>query len=161
MSRLGDWKMRKLRLQHYRFTHQAVLSTFLTNPENFIQLFEENGKDFLDFLWRCSGEDLEEDELVNDDGLAFEIRIHNEDTKIALITLPLPQSSSEAFIIGLAYNPKTKQKRAFTVEYCFTEEQSLIKVINEWNVDGSFTKINSNGGATLKHLYSEICMLIN
>jgi hypothetical protein len=143
--------------QHYAFAHRMLPSIFLNEPAKFIGTLEQAGNDFLYYLWESLGNRLEASDLVAPEGLDCQLNQLDNDTTIALITLPPPQQITEAYFVATVYRPP--MKRFITLEYGSHGDGRQRTVLCEWTAD-----IHSNMGdgpePTLEAFFEAVVNLI-
>ncbi len=94
-----------VRDQQTDFVSQALTDLFHTSPEQFLFLLNRDGTKFLRFYWDQVGKRLPSSQLVTAFGLNYDIRKPQNNTSVALITLPKPKREPEAYYVALVYRP--------------------------------------------------------
>jgi len=117
-------------------------------------------------MWNEVGKKvIREFHLVNPKRLSHEIRMFDDNTTIALITLPTPEAVSEAYFVALVYRPE-KNKQSSITRYIFLEYSvppgysSLPTVLEEWTVDGKCKNIGYGCEPTVEAFHEAVCNLL-
>jgi hypothetical protein len=92
--------------QHQMFAFEVLPLLFHNETEKCINLIRKDGNDFLTFWWDRAGVNLDASKRSAPDGLESEIRPYSDGREIALVKLPFPKKSPEAFYLGLVTRPK-------------------------------------------------------
>jgi hypothetical protein len=87
------------------FVNEVLPDLFYRTPEQFLKLLAHDGTQFLSFYWVKAGDKLTPTQRVNSFGLNYEIRQPARKKTVALITLPAPHQTPEAYFVALAYRP--------------------------------------------------------
>ena len=98
--------MKKDKSQHYNFTHEAVPILFHNNSEEFFKYLDKDGIKFLEFYWKHLEVNLGVKQVSYSKGMQFKTKILDNNTKIAIITMPEPQSIGEVYYLILVKFPK-------------------------------------------------------
>lgn len=126
------------RWHHYFFAHKVLPAVFFNNPENFLFVLRTRGIQELQASWDRVGSKIEQGERVTATGLACEIRELGLGTTIALITLPAPERSPEAYFAAAVYRapqrPEPAVTRFFTLE-CVQPRPNQNGLLCEWTSD--------------------------
>jgi hypothetical protein len=146
------------RTQHYAFAHRMLPALFFAEPARFIAILEKSGKNFLHFLWNRLGNRLEASKLVAAEGLDYQIKKLENNTTIALITLPPPQAMTEAYFVAPVFRPQGN--RFITLEYSFNFiEGGLRTVLGEWTTT-SHLNMGDGPEPTLEAFFEKVVNLI-
>jgi hypothetical protein len=94
--------------QHYQFVYQAVPVLFHHSHKDFMSLLERDGMKFLQFWWEHAGEEIDETGEQTMEGMAYEFREYKPGKQMALLTLPPPRVTPEAFFMALIPPPPQK-----------------------------------------------------
>jgi hypothetical protein len=145
------------RKQHYMFAHKLLPSILSNEPANFIGTLEKGGNDFLYYLWDRLGSYLKESDLVAREGLDCQINQLDDDTTIALVTLPPPQKLTEAYFVAAVYRPP--MTRFITLEYADQTPERIRTFLCEWK--GNYHSNLGNGPEpTLGAFFETVVKLI-
>ncbi|MBI3158035.1 MAG: hypothetical protein HYZ26_00360 [Chloroflexi bacterium] len=121
------------RPQPYIFAHLALPALFFRAPESMLRNFEQEGPEFLRYLWRQIG--LEKGGHDEAAGMQIQVEIHKEAREIiGLISLPAPQNATEAFFVAAVHSPE--RARYFTLELGERLDGSAYTVLCEWDTEG-------------------------
>ena len=132
--------------QHYVFAHKALPQLFFEDPVKFLQYLEEDGEKYLRHLWDYVGQNMDEAGLVPPEGLACELAQTESGATLAMLTLPVAELMTEAYFIGLFYEPpgsgngsdREAVTRFITLEYNLNPEtKKPATMVCEWTPDGS------------------------
>ncbi len=125
--------MTEPRQQPYIFAHLALPGLFFRTPGSMLTNLEENGAEFLRYLWRQIG--LEEGQHDEAAGMQIQVTCQPLATgRVALITLPPPERPTEAYRLALCLLPDGA--RFFTLELGENLDGSLRTVFCEWDANG-------------------------
>ena len=105
--------MNPLRHHHYLFAHRLIPTLFFQDTLQFVSLLQRDGLRFLEFWWRRVGEDVPQEERLSADGLGYTIREVAHGWVAVVIMMPLPQSMTEAYFVGLFFRPEGERKAVF------------------------------------------------
>lgn len=159
-------KLKKPREQHYRFTHHTLRDLFIKEPEVVIdRLRNDKGSAFLLKIWDKAGKDLGKFDLVIPGRLRHEVRMYDDSTTVAIISLPTPEAVSEAYFAALIYRPQKKQQKTIT-RFILLERSvplgysNLSSVLQEWTLDGIHKNIGYGCEPTLEAFYTAVCNLL-
>ncbi len=125
--------MTEPRQQPYIFAHLALPGLFFRTPESMLTNLEENGAEFLRYLWRQIG--LKEGQ--HDEAAGMQIQVTCQPLaagRVALIQLPPPERPTEAHLLALCHLPDGA--RFFTLELGENLDGSLRTVFCEWDTNG-------------------------
>ncbi len=143
------------RTQHYVFAHRMLPTLFFEEPAMFIATFEKGGNKFLHFLWNLLGDEASE---LAAESLDYQIKRLENNTTIALITLPPPQAMTEAYFVAAVFRPQGN--RFITLEYSFNFiEGSPITVLGEWTTT-SHLNLGDGPEPTLEAFFEKVVNLI-
>ena len=130
--------MSKPRQQYYAIAHQMLPGLFFQDPEMFINTLKTAGAEFLHYLWKKAGEYADADDQTATRALGAAVTpVAN--TQIAIITLPEPKFTTEAFFAAAVYRPADGEQppylRYITLEYGELLEGDPYTVLCEWQGD--------------------------
>jgi hypothetical protein len=91
--------------QQLEFVRRVLPELFHATPEQFLRYLERDGTKFLRFYWEQAGKKLSAGQLSPVFGLNYEIRRPAQREGVALIRLPEPRVSGEAYFAALVYRP--------------------------------------------------------
>ena len=91
--------------QQQDFVSKALPDLFHTTPQQFMYLLNRDGTKFLRFYWDEVGKKIPEADRISPFGLNFDIRRPRRSVTIAMITLPKPQQTGEAYYVALIHRP--------------------------------------------------------
>jgi hypothetical protein len=100
--------MDKNKSQQWNFSMEAIPILFHSSTTSFMKYLEKDGKKFLDFYWNHVGDRLDEKKREIPAGLAYEIEVIDEKTKLVIITLPQPKENGDAYFLGLVARPEKR-----------------------------------------------------
>ena len=158
----------KPREQHYLFAHETIKDLFFNAPQHVIDKLKNNWMDFLLETWVKVGENLKKFRLVAPDGLCCEVRMRDDNTTVALITLPTPQVISEAYFVALVYRPQKVSflsKQETVARFMLLEKSipygygNLSTVLHEWTEDGMHN-MGYGSEPNLEAFYETVCNLL-
>ena len=153
------------RPHHYIFAHRVLPRLTLAKGEGNILglLFSSQAREVLLELWSHIGEDLEESERLEAEGLDIQIEHFPGRRLVALITLPHPRGMVEAFYVSIVVDPpgkrffflkKPPRVRYFTLENSFNIEDGTPRTIFcSWVIDkkGDSNHLNYGDGPAPGH----------
>lgn len=121
------------RQQPYIFAHIALPALFFRTPESMLQNFQDQGPEFLRYLWRQIGlKEGQHDELA---GMQINVSVHKTEAEsIGLITLPSPANPTEAYFVAAVW--AAGEARYFTLELGQNLDGSTRTVFCEWDAHG-------------------------
>jgi len=153
------------RWHHYFFAHSVLPGVFFGDPENFLYVLRRDGDDALLASWERVGRGLEKADLVSPAGLTHEMRKLEQDTTVALITLPRPRVSPEAFCVAAVYRPATQTDATATTRFFTMESRQLgdgdEPIIGEWTPSGNHQIRGAVSGNDTEQLLLYVCHLLN
>ncbi len=100
--------MDKTRSQQYNFGYEALPTLFHSQTDEFFRYIEKDGLKFLKFWWDHVGEKYDEAERQSSEGLRLKVVPLEKKTKLILVTLPTPKSSSDPYLVGLIGSPERR-----------------------------------------------------
>jgi hypothetical protein len=88
------------------FYETALPSIFHATPEDFLFYLERDGNKFLKFYWEQVGKRHRISDRMDAYGLNYIIRKPKEKVTVALVLLPVPQVTDEAYFEAFVYRPR-------------------------------------------------------
>ena len=132
------------RQQHYVFAHAMLPRLLLDDPEKFVAILaSQEAEDFLAYLWRRAGEEANDAQPVEPEGLGRTVEKLAEGIAV-LVRMPCPLAITEAYFGAVImrqgkkglFRRATPQIRYFTLELGVTDDGCPRTVLCEWNKDG-------------------------
>ncbi len=92
---------------HQRVFYESALpSVFHATPEDFLFYLERDGNKFLQFYWEQAGKSFSISDRADGYGLNYIIRKPEKAVTVAVVLLPAPQVTDEAYFEVFIYRPR-------------------------------------------------------
>jgi hypothetical protein len=153
--------------QHYLFSYRALPALFHSQTQDFFKYLKKDRTKFLLFWWEhvIHAHYLHDKSMhVAPDGLNFEIRTYKDGREIALIILPTPKASSEAYFLGLVPPPLKKNffpwknlARVFSLELRVGKSGSRDTLLGEWTPRGNHVVIGDGPKPDIDDFFKVVC----
>lgn len=151
------------RHHHYFFAHEVLPAVFFSNPENFLFVLRWNGTEELQASWKRVGNKLEQSDRLPGTGLDCELRQLGDQMTIALITLPAPCHSPEAYFAAAVYRAARERESAmvryFTLE-CRQPGPDQSPLVCEWTPQGTHHIRARLARAKLEPFFRCVCDMV-
>ncbi|MDA3731298.1 hypothetical protein PBV87_07370 [Niameybacter massiliensis] len=124
------------RSSRYWLAHKILPNYIFTNTKLFLEKVC-TGSDtdvyrFINFLWERAQRKVAEKPTVY---MPQVIKEEREDTKVLVMSMPIPEATLEAYYVGVVYN-NAKEVRYFVLESSNLVEEDVIACMCEWTKDG-------------------------
>jgi hypothetical protein len=131
------------RKQHYVFAHLAFRALVESSPMHVLMtmLSRENGPKLLDEVWEQVSSQCTQRDLVDAEGLTYEIHELSDKRPVILIEMPTPRGVREAYFTATVITPPKRRfflfprpakTRYFTLEIGDTEKGEFDTLLGEW-----------------------------
>jgi hypothetical protein len=141
--------LRRARIQHYVFAHQALPLEMFADPELVLvpmvnaKGFSEEGRQHLLQFWEAAGEGCPARDLVAADELTYSMEVLGHPNSTAMfVTLPPPKVKPEAYFVLMVFDApglcfgKPRHLRYFTLEYHGMKKGVPQTLVSEWKATG-------------------------
>jgi hypothetical protein len=96
-----------LERSHQRIFYESALpSIFHATPEDFLFYLDKDGNKFLQFYWEQVGKSLGISDRADGYGLNYIVRKPENAVTVAIVLLPTPQVTEEAYFEAFIYRPR-------------------------------------------------------
>lgn len=124
------------RSSRYWLAHKILPNYIFTNTKLFLEKVC-SGSDaevyrFINFLWERAQRKVAEKPIVY---MPQVIKEEREDTKVLVISMPIPEAALEAYYVGVVYND-AKEVRYFVLESSKLIEEDVMACMCEWTKGG-------------------------
>ena len=152
------------RTQRQVFTSQVMPDLFHTAPDQFLFYLERDGIKLIHFYWNEAAKNLPRNAAVPAYGLSYEIRKPNPRATVALIGLPQPQISGDAYFIALCYRPYrvmpfgwlNDTTKVLVLERTQAEDEEGIPLLVEWSRRHGREQLGSGPLPDLEDFYQAV-----
>jgi hypothetical protein len=91
---------------HQRVFYESALpSIFHATPKDFLFYLDRDGNKFLQFYWEQVGKSLGNSDRADGYGLNYIVRKPEKSVTVAMVLLPAPQVTAEAYFEAFIYRP--------------------------------------------------------
>lgn len=104
--------------QHYGFAHKTLVAA-MEEGDGFLADLEKKKDNLLKSLWREAGKAAKDGKKVSATGLAFQLFKVDEKKTVVVVTLPKPEVTVEAFMVGCVITKGGKTETVYTLEKSF------------------------------------------
>jgi len=155
---------------HCPFANETMRDLFFEDPKGVINKLTDNSwKEYLLEIWDKAGKNLEKFCFGAPNVISREIRKLNDNTEIALITLPKHRCKPEVYFIALALPSSEKyfsSEQKVIPRYLLLEKSvargysHLDTALKEWTEEGVNKNIGYGCEPTLEAFYEAVCNLL-
>lgn len=143
------------RFHHYLFAHRVLPRAVFSDPDRFESKLEADGRMFLRFLWETAAADDAVVNVLDPEGLDFEIHA-TPHGKVVEVRMPEPAEPPEAHTVMVVLS---SPPRVFTLERSIDPESgSPSTMLCEWDRDGQH--LNHGRGPGPDGLLTRVMLLI-
>lgn len=139
---------------------------FHGTPEEFIQLLDQRGNDFLRFYWEIASKDSLPGSNPSVFGLNYAVRTFLKETTICLITLPKPVREPEPYFAALIYRPYRRtpflgimdMTKVINLDWDSSQPEGTL--LREWDKHLQPEPLRPGPAPKLENFYQAVCQLI-
>jgi hypothetical protein len=92
---------------HQRVFYESALpSVFHATPEDFLFYLDRDGNKFLQFYWEQAGKSVSMSDRADVYGLNYVVRKPEKAVTVAIVLLPAPQETEEAYFEAFIFRPR-------------------------------------------------------